>query len=228
MDEKEILIAMKRIKKIEDEARKRLLTQKDKENKFTVKQMGAKISKSDQYKNTIDSSKNPKNKIMKIYCTVIKPNGVQCSKYQVEGCNKMCKQHHDTLEFKGSKETKVLKKVIRSKNLEDPLPPIPSYDKKETKVVPTLVKAKKKEAIPAAVKTLVWNKWMGEKVAEGGCYACRVTSISMRHHHVGHVVSEKHGGKCTIDNLRPVCANCNLSMGTMNMNEYIEKFGLHK
>lgn len=214
MDEKEILIAMKRIKKIEDEARKRLIIQKDKETKFIIKQMGAKITK-----NSIDSSKNPKNKSMKIYCTVIKPNGVQCSKYQVEGCNKMCKQHHDNLEFKNHKETKVLKKVLRSKDLEDPLPPILPKPKKELK---------KKEAIPAAIKTLVWNKWMGEKVAEGGCYACRVTSISMRHFHCGHVFSEKHGGKCTVDNLRPVCANCNLSMGTLNMNEYIEKFGLHK
>jgi hypothetical protein len=87
---------------------------------------------------------------------------------------------------------------------------------------------KKKEAIPAAVKTLVWNKWVGEKEAETGCFCCRVTTISMRHFHCGHVVSEKHGGKCTIDNMRPICANCNLSMGSMNMNEYIEKFGLHK
>jgi hypothetical protein len=87
---------------------------------------------------------------------------------------------------------------------------------------------KKKESIPAAIKTLVWNKWIGEKVAEAGCYCCRITSISMRHFIAGHIISEKNGGKCTIDNLRPICANCNLSMSTMNMNEFIEKFGLHK
>ena len=215
MDEKEILIAMKRIKKIEDEARKRLIKESlsfDKQISSKTK-MGGKITKSDQ----------TKTKVLKIYCTVINPNGVQCSKYQAEGCNKMCKQHHNNLEFKDKKnkksETKVLKKVLS----QDPLP-LPSEPKK----APVLSKNKKKESIPAAIKTLVWNKWVGEKVAEAGCYSCRVTTISMRHHHCGHVISEKNGGKCTIDNLRPICANCNLSMGAMNMNEYIEKFGLHK
>ena len=219
MDEKEILIAMKRIKKIEDEARKRLIELKHKQisSKNKIEEITkSNHTKSNSVKNIFDQSNSVKNipdskpKIIKLYCIFIKSNGAQCSKYQVDGCNNMCKQHHNNLEPEGSKipkNTKILS--------QDPLPP-----KKD--------KPKKKESIPAAIKTLVWNKWVGEKEAEAGCYACRVTTISMRHHHVGHVVSEKHGGKCTIDNLRPVCANCNLSMGTMNMNEYIEKFGLHK
>jgi 5-methylcytosine-specific restriction endonuclease McrA len=89
-------------------------------------------------------------------------------------------------------------------------------------------KSKKKEAIPAAIKTLVWNKYIGEKVAEAKCMCCRVTTISMRHFHAGHVLSEKYGGGVTVDNLRPICANCNLSMGSANMADFISKFGLHK
>jgi hypothetical protein len=213
MDEKEIVLAMKRLKKIDEEARKRLLHEKDKSlssnNKKSIHlKMGSVVGKT-------NTPSIPK---IKMYCIVIKLDGAQCSKYQVEGCNKMCKQH-----FENSRKDVVMKekKAVKS---EDPKPQISFMNiEKEEKVKP-----KKKEPIPAAIKTLVWNKWMGEKVAEGGCYACRVTSISMRHFHTGHVVSEKHGGKCTIDNLRPVCANCNLSMGTLNMNEYIEKFGLHK
>lgn len=210
MDEKEILLAMKRIKKIEEEARKRLIdTSLKYDKKISLKSdMGSKITKNKP--------------IVKLYCTIIKPNGVQCSKYQVEGCNKMCKYHHDNLDSKPKDSKNIAPKGLNpTKKIlsQDPLPPISSKIKKETK---------KKESIPAAVKTLVWNKWIGEKVAEGGCYACRVTSINMRHFHCGHVVSEKHGGGLTIDNLRPVCANCNLSMGSMNMHEYIEKFGLHK
>jgi hypothetical protein len=208
MDEKEILVAMKRIKKIEDEARKRLIqTSLDFDKQISSKiRMGSKITKSNPVKNIPDS----KSKVIKLYCIFIKSNGVQCSKYQVDGCNNMCKQHHNNLEPKKYEVSKKNTKILS----QDPLPP-----KKEPR---------KKESIPAAIKTLVWNKWVGEKEAESGCYACRVTTISMRHFHCGHVVSEKHGGKCTIDNLRPVCANCNLSMGAMNMNEYIEKFGLHK
>jgi hypothetical protein len=220
MDEKEIEIAMKRLKKIDEEARKRLLQEKEKtvslkKNKRLPIKMGSVIGKNTQKQNIV-----PK---IKMYCIVIKANGVQCSKYQVEGCSKMCKQH-----FENSRKDVVMKenKPIKKKAVksEDPKPQTSSMDiEKEEKS-----KTKKKEPIPAAIKTLVWNKWMGEKVAEGGCYACRVTSISMRHYVAGHVISEKHGGKCTIDNLRPICQPCNLSMSTMNMNEYIEKFGLHK
>jgi 5-methylcytosine-specific restriction endonuclease McrA len=89
-------------------------------------------------------------------------------------------------------------------------------------------KPKKKEAIPAAIKTLVWNKYVGDKVAEAKCMCCRVTTISMRHFHCGHILSEKYGGGTTVDNMRPICANCNLSMNTMNMADFISKYGLHK
>jgi hypothetical protein len=232
MDEKEILLAMKRLKKIDEEARKRLLQEKDKsfsskkpQSLSLKKDMGFSLKKEKPVKMGSNIGKPLQISIPKIkmYCVVITTNGTQCSKYQVEGCSKMCKQHFDnSRKDVVMKENKTgTKKAVKS---EDPKPQTSSMDiEKEEKAKP-----KKKETIPAAIKTLVWNKWMGEKVAEGGCYACRVTSISMRHFHCGHVVSEKHGGKTTIDNLRPVCANCNLSMGTLNMNEYIEKFGLHK
>lgn len=157
MDEREVRIAMERIRRIEEEARKRLLKEKEKEKKKEVK---------------------PKTKAVPAV---------------------------------PAKETKL------------PKPPKVKPAVKETKPP-----KKKKEPIPAAIKTLVWNKWNGEKEAEAGCYCCRVTSISMRHFHCGHVISEKHGGGVTIDNLRPICANCNLSMGSMNMMDFIEKFGLHK
>jgi hypothetical protein len=198
MDEKEIRLAMERLKRIEAEARRRLLEEKQKKTKPSNPSIVSKIDKP------------------KLFCKVITPSGKQCSRYQVEGCAEKCKQHH---EVKLKPVPMKIEKEVKPKNPE--VKPVPMKIEKE-------VKPKKKESIPAAIKTLVWNKWIGEKVAEAGCYACRVTTISMRHHHCGHVVSEKNGGKCTIDNLRPVCANCNLSMNTMNMKEYIEKFGLHK
>ena len=42
----------------------------------------------------------------------------------------------------------------------------------------------------------------------------------------GHVVSEKNGGKPTIDNLRPICSFCNKSVGTMNMEEFKKKYNI--
>jgi hypothetical protein len=49
--------------------------------------------------------------------------------------------------------------------------------------------------------------------------------ITIREFHVGHVTSEANGGNMNIDNLRPICATCNNSMGTMDMKEYVQKWG---
>lgn len=41
--------------------------------------------------------------------------------------------------------------------------------------------------------------------------------------HCGHIVSEFNGGKTIIENLRPVCFNCNSNMGTTNWPDYEKK-----
>jgi 5-methylcytosine-specific restriction endonuclease McrA len=86
----------------------------------------------------------------------------------------------------------------------------------------------KKQAIPKRIKALVWNKYVGEKYGIGKCYCCRKEKISQMNFHCGHVMSESHGGKLTIANLRPICSQCNLSMGTKNMKEFINDHSLHK
>lgn len=45
----------------------------------------------------------------------------------------------------------------------------------------------------------------------------------MRKFECGHVVAEALGGQSTIENLRPICKDCNLSMGTKNLFEFKEK-----
>ena len=44
--------------------------------------------------------------------------------------------------------------------------------------------------------------------------------------HCGHIISEANGGEIKLDNLRPICHSCNSSMGTVNMDEFIIKYGL--
>ena len=41
-----------------------------------------------------------------------------------------------------------------------------------------------------------------------------------------HVISEFNGGEININNLRPICNECNLSMGTTNMDVFIKKYKL--
>ena len=48
----------------------------------------------------------------------------------------------------------------------------------------------------------------------------------MNSFHCGHVISEAMGGPTTVDNLRPVCATCNLSMRTQNMEKFKGQHGL--
>jgi len=83
-----------------------------------------------------------------------------------------------------------------------------------------------KRAIPKQLRDLVWNTHIGHEVATAPCSCCERNPISMQEFHCGHVVAEARGGTTTVENLRPICAPCNLSMGTMNMLEYQRTFGL--
>lgn len=39
---------------------------------------------------------------------------------------------------------------------------------------------------------------------------------------------KKNGGEVNIDNLRPICGNCNKSIGTKNMDEFMTKYKIKK
>lgn len=77
--------------------------------------------------------------------------------------------------------------------------------------------------IPQTVRNSVWLKYMGE-VHTGKCYCCKLELISKGVFECGHVISDKKGGKITLDNLRPICSLCNKSMGTKNMDEFMKEY----
>jgi len=82
----------------------------------------------------------------------------------------------------------------------------------------------KKKSIPKYIKTLIWNKYIGEDKAIAKCMSCRQAQISVNHFHAGHVISEAKGGDITINNLRPICGSCNLGMGKMDMNTFTKEY----
>ena len=84
----------------------------------------------------------------------------------------------------------------------------------------------RKKAIPAVVKRLVWNTYIGENIGKSKCFCCKLTDITQLSFHCGHVVSENNGGKIHVDNLRPICQNCNCSMATKNMMEFMKTHNL--
>lgn len=107
------------------------------------------------------------------------------------------------------------------KLVEVPLPPSPPETETDTSKEPVHIRRKN---IPKHIKNIVWNKHMGSGVAEAKCVSCRETVIKITSFHCGHVVAESKGGDTNINNLRPICADCNLAMGTRSMNEFTSEF----
>lgn len=69
----------------------------------------------------------------------------------------------------------------------------------------------------------VWISNIG-KHAEIECPIGCHNRINVFNFEKGHIVSEYRGGTKTVDNLRPICAPCNKSMGTENMVDYMKRF----
>ena len=82
----------------------------------------------------------------------------------------------------------------------------------------------KKKSIPKAMKRLVWDTYIGAEIGSALCTCCNHVSIRQIEFHCGHVIAEIKGGKITVDNLRPICAQCNLSMRTTNMDDFKKMF----
>lgn len=73
----------------------------------------------------------------------------------------------------------------------------------------------KRKAIPKKIKDQVWIKYNGYNHV-GKCYVCGCR-IDRLNYHNAHVISHKDGGDISVDNLRPTCCHCNLSMGKKNL-----------
>lgn len=81
-------------------------------------------------------------------------------------------------------------------------------------------KSNKKQSIPLALKKLVWSKYIGEEIGKAKCTCCELTDIMQISFHCGHIVAEVNGGELSVNNLMPICQNCNSSMGSKNLLEF--------
>lgn len=83
---------------------------------------------------------------------------------------------------------------------------------------------KKKKSIPKSLKKLVWDTWVGETRGVTKCLCCGHQDIRQIEFHCGHVIAESKGGVTSVENLRPICAQCNLSMGSLDMKVFQRQF----
>ena len=101
--------------------------------------------------------------------------------------------------------TKVIRKYTKKKNdLRNGLP------------VKTITRRKN---IPKSVKNGVWNEYIGKKFGIGKCQVCE-TEIDSKNFECGHIVSVKNNGLTIIENMLPICAPCNRSMGTKDLHHF--------
>ena len=77
----------------------------------------------------------------------------------------------------------------------------------------------KKKSIPKSIKNKVWTKYF--KNIEGKCICCD-NIITVFNCEISHIISEKDGGINDVDNLIPLCTQCNRSMGTTNMKLFMK------
>ena len=101
------------------------------------------------------------------------------------------------------------------------------FPKVEPKVVKSLDEKPKKlraprKKIPNALRLAVWNDFAKDSEL---CFCCKREKISIANFECGHVVAVKNGGLDNIQNLRPICSQCNRSMGTKNMLEFMSSCG---
>ena len=79
--------------------------------------------------------------------------------------------------------------------------------------------------IPCALREQVWIKYIGKKYTSK-CYIrwCK-NDIDVFNYHVAHNVPESKNGPTVLENLRPICARCNLSMSNNYTIDEWQKLG---
>lgn len=128
---------------------------------------------------------------------------------------------------------KKVKGLDKEDIIEEPKKIIKKISKKETKIKDDIKEIKeeetkklkyKKKRISATLKRLVWNYWIGEEIGKSKCLCCKITDITAFSFNCGHIIAESKGGETILSNLKPICQNCNSSMASMNMDDFMKTF----
>ena len=81
----------------------------------------------------------------------------------------------------------------------------------------------KRKAIPKPVKMKLWNQHFTEDNAKGTCQVCS-NEIKMSDFEAGHIIAVANGGTDNIENLTPLCGQCNKSMGTQSVHDFKQTY----
>ena len=119
--------------------------------------------------------------------------------------------------------TEITNKVLYTATTYPVTPKEEVIQKEDVTIKPNPVR-KTKAKIPSAVRKIVWNTYIGKDIIKGKCLCCNAEELTGTNFECGHVKSEKNGGEITIDNLRPICSNCNKSIGSKDIDEFMTRY----
>lgn len=85
---------------------------------------------------------------------------------------------------------------------------------------------KRKCIIPPTVKNVLWYKYFNNNIT-GKCCCCKIENISIGNFVCGYIISKCNGGTESVNNLKPICRLCKSSIKTMNMDDFMNKYGLN-
>lgn len=76
-------------------------------------------------------------------------------------------------------------------------------------------------------KKLIFDTWCGSGERIGTCHCCHINKFDCMtgDWNIGHIVSQKKGGSDHVDNLRPLCGDCNREMFDEYMLDYMNRKG---
>ena len=82
--------------------------------------------------------------------------------------------------------------------------------------------------IPKALRQQVWIQYNGERFRNSCSIKWCKNDITVFYFHVGHNIPRSKGGTLELNNLVPICSNCNLSMSDKYTIDEWNKLGGHK
>ena len=72
-------------------------------------------------------------------------------------------------------------------------------------------------------KQEIWKHYIGISIGETKCMCCSLNNINTFNFHNGRIIAKSKGGDMSKENLRPICLQCNLSMGNENMIDFMKR-----
>ena len=81
---------------------------------------------------------------------------------------------------------------------------------------------KTRKQIPTALRNKIWELH-SERKYDMLCPVCNINNISIIDWHCGHIIPDSWGGPVDLENLIPICKDCNYGMGNRYMIDYQKK-----